>query len=149
MTVLEEARHTQIIIEHDPLLYEDAAGMIDLASQAISDVSKEAAVMLYSPGTDPFLEDLNRNADRVFYFDERARAEPKLISKAYPWAQKSQRTLGAFYGPILQSVLVVANERKSWKRVEPRFKAIIGLSGNFCRWPPRSLAFWVRGWKIK
>jgi hypothetical protein len=32
MTVLEEARHTQIIIEHDPLLYEDAAGMIDLAS---------------------------------------------------------------------------------------------------------------------
>jgi hypothetical protein len=30
MTILEEVRHTLIFIEHDPLLYEDAIGMIDL-----------------------------------------------------------------------------------------------------------------------
>jgi hypothetical protein len=70
--------------------------MIDLASQAMRDAAKEAAVPLYSPGTDTFLKDLTRNADRVFYFDEGPRAAPKLISKAYPMAQKSQRTLEAW-----------------------------------------------------
>jgi hypothetical protein len=70
--------------------------MIDLASQSMSDAAKEAAVLLYSPGTDTFLEDLTRNADRVFYFDEGPRAETKLISKAYPRAQKNQRTLEAW-----------------------------------------------------
>ena len=29
MTVLEEARHTLIIIEHDPILYEDAVEMVE------------------------------------------------------------------------------------------------------------------------
>jgi len=43
-----------------------------------------------------FLEDLIRNADRVFYFYEGPRATTKLISKAYPRAQKSQTTLEAF-----------------------------------------------------
>jgi hypothetical protein len=33
------------------------------------------SVLLYSPGTDTFLEDLTRNADRVFYFDEGPRAQ--------------------------------------------------------------------------
>jgi hypothetical protein len=61
-----------------------------LASQAISDAAKEAAVLLYSPGADTFLEDLTRNVDRVFYFDEGPRASTKLMSKAYPLAQKSQ-----------------------------------------------------------
>jgi hypothetical protein len=26
MTILEEARHSMIVIEHDPILYEDAKG---------------------------------------------------------------------------------------------------------------------------
>jgi hypothetical protein len=34
MTILEEARHSIIIIEHGPLLYKDAVEMIDLASKA-------------------------------------------------------------------------------------------------------------------
>lgn len=53
--ILEEARHSLIIIEHDPMLYEDATGMIDLVSQEMSDASKDAAVLLNAPGTDPFL----------------------------------------------------------------------------------------------
>ena len=32
--------------------------MIDLASQSMSDAAKEAAVLLYSPAMDTFLEDL-------------------------------------------------------------------------------------------
>jgi hypothetical protein len=39
---------------------------------------------------------MTKNADRVFYFDEGPRATAKLISKAYPKAQKSQRTLEAW-----------------------------------------------------
>ena len=66
------------------------------ASQDMSDAAEEAAVLLYSPGIDPFLEDLTRNADRVFYFEEGPRAEPKLISKAYPRVQMSQKTLEAW-----------------------------------------------------
>jgi hypothetical protein len=59
-----------IIIEHDPLLYEDGQGMVEYVSQGLLDAAKEAAVLLYSPRTDTFLEDMTRNADRVFYSDE-------------------------------------------------------------------------------
>ena len=96
MTILEEARHSLILIEHDPLLYEHAVEMTEYISKSMSDASKEAAVLLYSPGTGTFLEDLTKNVDRVFYFEEGPRAAPKLISKAYSRAQKSQRTLEAW-----------------------------------------------------
>ncbi|MGD0953718.1 MAG: hypothetical protein ABR985_15240 [Methanotrichaceae archaeon] len=96
MTVLEEARHSIILIEHDPTIYEDAAEMVEYVSRALSEAAKEAAVLLYSPGSDPFLEDLARNADRVWYFDEGPRASPRLVTKAFPKAEKSQTTLEAF-----------------------------------------------------
>ncbi|MGA9098821.1 MAG: hypothetical protein WB392_07815 [Methanotrichaceae archaeon] len=50
MTVLEQKRHTIVIIEHDPLLYEDAQEMAEYVSQAIREASKEAAVLLYAHG---------------------------------------------------------------------------------------------------
>lgn len=96
MTILEEAHHSIIIIEHDPMLYEDAAEMVDYVSHALADAAKEAAVLLYAPGLDPFLEELAKNAGRVWYFDEGPKASPKLISKEYPKAEKSQTTLEAF-----------------------------------------------------
>ena len=96
MTVLEEARHSIILIEHDPLLYEDAIEMVDYVSRAMSDAAKEAAVLLYSPRSDLFLEDLARNADRVWYFDEGPKASPRLVTKAFPKAEKNQTTLEAF-----------------------------------------------------
>ena len=93
MTILEEARHSLIVIEHDPMLYEDAQGMVEYVSQGLHDAAKGAAILLYSPGTDTFLEDLTRNANRVFYFNDGPIATKKLIAKAYPKAQKSQTTL--------------------------------------------------------
>jgi hypothetical protein len=53
-------------------------------SHSNSDDTNEAAVQLYSSGTDTFLEGMTRNADRVFYFDEGPRATTRLISRAYP-----------------------------------------------------------------
>ena len=94
MTILEEPRHSLIVIEHDPLLYEDAQDMVEYVSQGLHDAAKEAAVLLYSPGTDTFLEDMTKNADRVFYFYEGPRATTKLISKAYPKAEEPDHPRG-------------------------------------------------------
>lgn len=96
MTVLEEARHSIILIEHDPTLYEDAAEMVEYVSHALSDAAKESAVLLYSPGSDTFLEELGRNADRVWYFDEGPRASPRLVTKTFPKAERNQTTLEVF-----------------------------------------------------
>ena len=70
MTILEEVHHSLIIVEHDPLLYEDAQEMTEYIPKALKQASREATVLLYSSSIDPFLEDLTKLADRVFYFEE-------------------------------------------------------------------------------
>jgi hypothetical protein len=67
---LEEAHHSLIIVEHDPMLYEDAQEMTEYISKALKQASLEDMVLLYSPDIDPFLEDLTNLADCVFYFEE-------------------------------------------------------------------------------
>ena len=52
MTILEENHHSMILIERDPLLYEDAREMTKYVSHALSDAAKEAAVLLYAPALD-------------------------------------------------------------------------------------------------
>ena len=70
-----------IVIEHDPLLYEESKGTIEYVSQGLHDAAKETTVLLYSPGTDTFLEDMTRNADLVFYFDEGQELRRSLFRK--------------------------------------------------------------------
>ncbi len=82
MTILGENRHTIVIIEHDPLLYEDAQEMTEYISQAMREASNEAAVLLYAPGADPYLEELAAIADRVFHFDEGPKADARIIAKS-------------------------------------------------------------------
>ncbi len=48
MTVLEQNHHTIMIIEHDPLLYENAQEMTEYVSQAMKETAKDAAVLLYA-----------------------------------------------------------------------------------------------------
>lgn len=57
MTIPKEARHSIIIVEGDPTLYEDAAEMTEYVSYAMSNAAKDSAVLLCSPGTAPFLEE--------------------------------------------------------------------------------------------
>jgi hypothetical protein len=90
MTILEESHHSIIFVEHDPMLYEDAAEMTEYVSLALREAAKEAAVLLYAPGTDPYFEELVKNADRVFYFDEGPKAEARVVAKT------NQTTLEAF-----------------------------------------------------
>jgi hypothetical protein len=53
MTVLEENHHTFLIIEHDPMLYEDAKEMVEYVAQSLKQTSREATILLYSPTLDP------------------------------------------------------------------------------------------------
>ena len=80
-----------IIIETDPMLYEDAQEMVEYVSQVFHDAAKEAAVLLYSPGTDTFLEDMTKNPDRVFYFDEGPRTTTELIRKLIQKRRRAAR----------------------------------------------------------
>lgn len=73
-----------------------AAQMTEYISLALREAAKEAAVLLYAPGADPYFEELVKNADIVFYFDEGPRAEARVVDKANARAQRSQTTLGAF-----------------------------------------------------
>jgi len=58
MTILEKANHSLIIIEHDSIPYEDSQGIVEYITQEMKQASHEATVLLYSPGIDPFLEEL-------------------------------------------------------------------------------------------
>jgi hypothetical protein len=55
MTILEEACHSLIIVEHALMLYEDSTGMIEDLPQALKQAAHEATVLLYSLGIDPIL----------------------------------------------------------------------------------------------
>jgi hypothetical protein len=46
-------------------------------------ISNEATVLLYLTGIDPFLEDLAKSADQVFYFEEGPRDTPRLSAKTW------------------------------------------------------------------
>jgi hypothetical protein len=65
------------------MLYEDSTEMVKYISQALKQASHEATVLLYLPDIDPFLEDLTKGADRVFYFEEGARDTPRLTAKTW------------------------------------------------------------------
>jgi hypothetical protein len=65
---LEENHHGFLIVEHDPLLYEDAAEMVEYMAQALKQTSREATILLYAPALDPHLQKLTELADRVFCF---------------------------------------------------------------------------------
>jgi len=98
MTVLEESCHSLLIIEHDPLLYQDAEEMTEYLSQAMKAAARESTVLLYSPASDPFLEMMTDYADRVFYFGRGPDGSPKPSAKSCrkAQAQSNQKILEAF-----------------------------------------------------
>jgi DNA polymerase I len=96
MTILEENRHSFLIVEHDPLLYEDAGEMIEYVAQHLLQTSREATVLLYTPAIDPYLEKMTPLADRVFCFYEMPKTPAKDKVKAELKMPGSQATLEAF-----------------------------------------------------
>jgi hypothetical protein len=86
LTILREAHHTVLFVEHDPTLYEDAGSrsrgapspldgpgslqdpgyLLPEVAGALAEAARTAAVVLYAPRQDPALRILSRRADRVF-----------------------------------------------------------------------------------
>lgn len=95
MTILDENHHSFLIVEHDPLLYEDASEMVEYVAQHLRQTSREATVLVYAPAMDPHLEKMTPLADRVFCFYEMPKVSAKNRAKADPGVG-SQATLGAF-----------------------------------------------------
>jgi DNA polymerase I len=81
MTILEENHHSFLIVEHDPLLYEDAAEMVEYVAQHLRQTSREATVVLYSSAMDSHLEKMTQLADRVFCFYEMPKVPAKGRTK--------------------------------------------------------------------
>jgi len=71
LSILEEAHHTFVFVEHDPTLYEDFEEPLEYISMALKDLASSSTAILYSPGFDPFLRALSKRADRIFYLDEK------------------------------------------------------------------------------
>jgi DNA polymerase I len=93
MTILEENHHSLLIVEHDPLLYEDAEEMVEYLAQALKQASREATVLLYAPAMDPHLQKIAGLADRVFcIYSEPARGRAKAEART----TGEQRTLEAY-----------------------------------------------------
>ncbi|HOT07986.1 MAG TPA: hypothetical protein PLI05_05470 [Methanotrichaceae archaeon] len=94
MTILEENHYSSLIVEHDPILYEDSKEMVEYVAQRLRQTSREATILLYSPAMDPHLQKMAELADRVFCFYEEPRAPAK--GKTESRAGRSQTTLGAY-----------------------------------------------------
>jgi DNA polymerase I len=88
MTILVENHHSFLIVEHDPLLYEDAGEMVEYLAQALKQTSREATILLYAPALDPHLQKLTELADRVFcIYNEQAPAKGRKAEAKMPGAQ--------------------------------------------------------------
>ena len=68
LTILREAYHTIILVEHDPTLFEGADEGVMLAEviRALKTAAQEATVILYAPAVDRIFHTLAKGADRVF-----------------------------------------------------------------------------------
>jgi DNA polymerase I len=95
MTILEENHHTFLIVEHDPMLYEDASEMVEYIAQHLRQTSREATVLVYAPSMDQHLEKMTPLADRVFCLYEMPKAPAKSRAKAVV-VSGSQATLEAY-----------------------------------------------------
>ncbi|NYT01426.1 MAG: hypothetical protein GKC10_01530 [Methanosarcinales archaeon] len=93
LTVLEEAGQTIVLVEHDPTLYEDLMEMADYVARALKDAAARSLVLLYSPASDPFLEEMARLADRAFFFSQPPQARRPGKSRR---TTTGQSTLEAF-----------------------------------------------------
>jgi hypothetical protein len=95
MTILQENHHSFLIVEHDPLLYEDAKEIVEYVAQHLKQASREATVLLYAPALDPHLQKITELADRVFcIYGEPAAAKGR--GKAEARMPGDQKTLEAY-----------------------------------------------------
>ena len=65
LTVIHEASHTIVFVEHDPTLFEGAERLFDPIASALKQAGREALVILWAPESDRSFAALIRQADRI------------------------------------------------------------------------------------
>ena len=64
-TILKEANHTILFLEHDPMLYDGAEEMMPQIAGILKDIGRESLVILYAPSVDRSFSVLMRQADHI------------------------------------------------------------------------------------
>ena len=64
-TILKEASHTVLLLEHDPTLFDGAENMLPQIAGMLKDVGRESLVILYTPSIDRSFSVLMRLADHI------------------------------------------------------------------------------------
>ena len=65
LTVIHEASHTIVFVEHDPTLFDGAERLFVPIASALKQAGREALVILWAPASDRSFAALIRQADRV------------------------------------------------------------------------------------
>lgn len=65
LTVIHEAGHTIVFVEHDPTLFEGAERLLGPIASALRQAGREALVILWAPASDRSFAALIRQADRI------------------------------------------------------------------------------------
>jgi len=63
-TILREAGHTIVFVEHDPSLFDGAMDMIEPVADALREAGRESLVIIYTPVADRTFSALTRKANR-------------------------------------------------------------------------------------
>jgi hypothetical protein len=64
-TILKEASHTVVIVEHNPTLFDGAETMIPQIAGTLKEVGHESLVILYAPSIDHTFSLLMRHTDHI------------------------------------------------------------------------------------
>ena len=99
LTVINEAAHTIVFVEHDPTLFDGAGRMQDPVGSALRQAGHEALVILWAPASDRSFAALARQADRIIEIipEEPARSAQDSRSRHTGWRDRAamgeQKTL--------------------------------------------------------
>jgi DNA polymerase I len=99
ITILREAYHTIVLVEHDGSLYENDRKMVYPVAMALREAARTAAVVCYTPVQDGASRRIAEQADRVFIIEAPSPAPQRPgLSHSQRAHRCAQKTLDAFSG---------------------------------------------------
>jgi hypothetical protein len=102
-SILEDVYQDVVFIEHDPVLYEDAGGVVEALSLAMRDVARGRLIIYFSASGDVYFDTIARNSERVIFFEEEpggyfiAASDQSCRKFYHRFLPKGQTTLEAFW----------------------------------------------------
>jgi hypothetical protein len=122
-TILKEASHTVVFIEHDSSMYDGAWEMITPISGALREIGRESMVILFSVTPDRAFGALIQKADRVYSLSSVDTSRQRHVSRSsrsqtQHWQHHSpQKTLDIFSGKEIPNPSLTAKTHLGEKGV--------------------------------